>query len=328
MRRVFGVDRKHRRRPGCLLEWSGSAYRGLYFRQPARGLPGVPAGRLIEIVKGVFGLSTSPRLWFEKLVGEILTVKVPTPQGNLHFEQDKIDPCVLGGEETVGILETHVDDLLLLAQPSLREVVQASLSKVFPISEWEEDNFKYVGSNYVKTEAGYTISQTDYVEERLKYIDVPKGANKDGFHDNRTAVGCLSWLEKETRPDLACSASLAQSQQGSPTLQSIKDTNKAIQQAKEFRDHGVQIAPVPLSRMSLGGAMPNQVMRLWPTSSVTTWGRRSASWSWRYLAKGLGKGPAKPASWRGSPTLAKECADLLSLERPWRAVKGWSARFT
>ncbi|CAE6959768.1 HSP90 [Symbiodinium sp. CCMP2592] len=137
------------------------------------------------------------------------------------------------GGQTKGILETHVDDLLLLTERRLRKIVQAALSGIFPISEWEDDDFKYVGSNYAKTTEGYKITQTDYVHERLKLVDLPKGANQERvderlFHDNRTAVGCLSWLAKE-----------------------IKDTNRAIQQAKDFRESGITIAPIPLKEMSL-----------------------------------------------------------------------------
>ncbi|CAE7462138.1 GIP [Symbiodinium sp. CCMP2456] len=236
------------------------APRGLFFRQPARGLPGVPAGRLIEIIKGVFGLSTSPRLWFEKLVKDILELKLQGDGDEFHFEQDLIDPCVFQlvdrSGTTRGLLETHVDDLLLLTEEGLRKRVQERLSEAFPISEWEDDNFKYVGSTYEKNALGYKITQGDYVDERLKFIELPKGQNKEEvdarlFHDNRTAVGCLSWLAKETRPDLSCAASFAQSRQGSPSLQDVKETNKAIQQAKEFRSAGVQITPVPLEKMSL-----------------------------------------------------------------------------
>ena len=38
--------------------------RKLYVRPPREGIRGVPAGSLIELVKGVFGLKESPRLWW------------------------------------------------------------------------------------------------------------------------------------------------------------------------------------------------------------------------------------------------------------------------
>ena len=237
-----------------------AAPRGLYFKQPPRGLPGVEEGVLVEIIKGVFGLATSPRLWFEKLVQDIGKAKVELEEETLHFEQNDIDPCVFHLVDqqgnTRGLLETHVDDLLLLTEERLKKATQAKLSQVFPISEWEDDAFKYVGSNYKKDGEGYLITQEDYVEERLKYIDVPKGSNQDPvderlFHDNRTAVGCLSWLAKESRPDLACAANFAQARQGCPTMVDVKDTNKAIKQAKDYKEHGIKIRPIPLNEMCL-----------------------------------------------------------------------------
>ena len=48
------------------------APRQLFFHQPKRGIPTLEKGQLVEIVKGVFGLSTSPKLWWMKLSGELL----------------------------------------------------------------------------------------------------------------------------------------------------------------------------------------------------------------------------------------------------------------
>ena len=86
---------------------------------------------------------------------------------------------------------------------------------------------------------------------------MPKGANADEvatpelMQDNRTAVGCLSWLAKETRPDLACQANMAQVRQKGPTIGDIKATNGAIKQAKEFANMGVEIKAIPLERMAI-----------------------------------------------------------------------------
>ena len=109
---------------------------------------GVP----IEIAKGFFGLSTSPRLWFEKLVADVLALKVPAPgQGEIRFEQNLIDPCVFhlvlvegdgspkATEEgsTRGLLEAPVAGLLLCTLARFRDLVQEALRKLFPISDWE-----------------------------------------------------------------------------------------------------------------------------------------------------------------------------------------------
>lgn len=37
--------------------------RDIYVRPPSDGLPGVPPGALLKLVKGAYGLREAPRLW-------------------------------------------------------------------------------------------------------------------------------------------------------------------------------------------------------------------------------------------------------------------------
>ena len=237
------------------------APRSLFFEQPVRGLPGIDKGLLIEIVKGVFGLSTSPRLWFEKLSKEVKNMRVEVGSDVLSVEESLIDPCVFlivrNGQETCGVLEAHVDDLMLWTEEKFQSAVQAALSDMFLISEWEQDNFTYIGNEYAIANGGYIVKQEDYANNRLKFLDVPKGENADSFAspemvaDHRMAVGSLSWLAKETRPDLACAANMAQSVQKQPTVHDLKETNKAIKQAKDFAGHGLLFRKVPLDKLAI-----------------------------------------------------------------------------
>ena len=52
------------------------APRNLYFRQPRRGIPSLKPGQIIKVLRGVFGLSTSPKLWWMKLSSELLELNV------------------------------------------------------------------------------------------------------------------------------------------------------------------------------------------------------------------------------------------------------------
>ncbi|CAE7565069.1 unnamed protein product [Symbiodinium microadriaticum] len=71
------------------------APRRLYFRQPRRGIPSLEAGQIIEILKGVFGLSTSPKLWWLKLSRELREMSFDVPGvGKVVVEPNAIDPCV------------------------------------------------------------------------------------------------------------------------------------------------------------------------------------------------------------------------------------------
>ena len=76
----------HRGCSGRLLENGVPAPRNLYFEQPKRGIAGLVPGQLVAIVKGVFGLATSPNLWWMKLSGPGGDVrrKVLRPEAEHH----------------------------------------------------------------------------------------------------------------------------------------------------------------------------------------------------------------------------------------------------
>lgn len=178
------------------------AKRGFYFEPPRRGLDGVPEGSLIEIVKGVFGLVTSPRLWWEKLAEELRKIEVKVQGEVLRFEHHPLDPCLLllRGEDgrLHGLLLTHVDDLLLATSPGTMEETQAALSAIFPIADWEMDNFDYTGSNIKQNGSIIEVSQKPYVNTRLETVDIPKNVGPNDLADqvtkqhNMSTIGALS----------------------------------------------------------------------------------------------------------------------------------------
>lgn len=134
------------------------APRRLYFRQPKSGIASLQPGQLVEVLKGVFGLSTSPKLWWTKLSTDLKKMEIHVPGVNykLTIEQNPIDSCVfmivdpfLEDENRVrGLLLTHVDDLLLLTEPDLQHPIQQQLKEQFPIDEWETEKFEYVGCEF------------------------------------------------------------------------------------------------------------------------------------------------------------------------------------
>ena len=130
--------------------------RNLYMEQPVRGLPGVQKGVLIQMLKGVFGLCDSPRLWWEKLSTDLLAMEITVHETKLQFKQHPLDACFFllyddaGGLH--GALTTHVDDLLLGCPHRRHGGLRQALSGLFPISEWEDKSFDYVGSQVTQDE--------------------------------------------------------------------------------------------------------------------------------------------------------------------------------
>ena len=106
----------------------------------------------MEILKGVFGLLTSPKLWWLRLSGEVHDLELRRRGERIRVKQNDMDPCVfmlLGQESNKvhGLILTHVDDLLLLTDPEMRGLLQEALSKKFPVDKWTNDKFEYIGSS-------------------------------------------------------------------------------------------------------------------------------------------------------------------------------------
>lgn len=79
-------------------------------------------GQIIEVLKGVFGLSTSPKLWWMKLSHDLLELEVHHQDQKLRFTQNEIDPCIFAiikDDKTLALLLTHVDDIMLMSDQYL-----------------------------------------------------------------------------------------------------------------------------------------------------------------------------------------------------------------
>ena len=235
------------------------APRKLFFRQPKRGIPGLAPGQLVEIIKGVFGLSTSPKLWWLKLSSDLKSMQIQGEDEGIHVKQNSIDPCVfmLVGDQSAkvrGLLLTHVDDLLLLTEEGLRGKTQARLKELFPVDDWEDDNFSYVGCEYACSADEVEIKQKSYCESRVDKVTLGEitgddsPASAEQMEENRTAIGSVSWLAKMTRPDLQFQVSQAQRKQNKPTVKDLKETNKLVARVRDD--------PPGVPRRSLGQRPP------------------------------------------------------------------------
>jgi len=209
------------------------APRRLFFRQPVRGIRSLHPEQLIEILKGVFGLSTSPKLWWLKLSKDLLSIVVVIGEARFIVEQNEIDPCAFrlveqASRRVAGMIFTHVDDLMVMAENDLLIAFQKAVAEKFPVDDWESDSFEYVGCEYHVTSECVEIKQANYVETRLNKISIPSNikdedeVGKDLVDQHRSVVGCLSWLAKQTRPDLQFMVAQAQRVQGRPSLADIK----------------------------------------------------------------------------------------------------------
>jgi hypothetical protein len=184
-----------------------------------------------------------------KLSKEILAIKITINEQTLIIKQNTIDPCVFQvcdtheGGNVRGILLTHVDDIMLMTEKDLVEPIQKALQEKFPVEEWVADEFEYVGCEYKCTPTEIHITQKHYTAGRVDKVTakaLPDGStSREQIEENRTSIGSLSWLAKQTRPDLQFCVSQAQKRQNNPSQDDIKKTNKAVDAALAFQDKGI-----------------------------------------------------------------------------------------
>ena len=235
------------------------APRQLYFRQPRNGIPGLDSRQLVEIIKGVFGLSTSPKLWWMKLSSDIKGMVLDYDGEKVGVVQNPIDPCVfmLQGKDSKkvrGLMLTHVDDIMLLAEPALCPLVQKGLGELFPVEEWESGSFEYVGCEYCCTKDEVRITQKHYTDGRIQKISVKSSdvsVSAEQMEENRTVIGSLSWLSKQTRPDLRFGVSQAQKTQNDPSVADLIKVNKLVDTAIAHREEGIVLRKIPEEQLAV-----------------------------------------------------------------------------
>ena len=98
--------------------------------------PGCRRGyKLVQILKGV------PQ--------GLIRLDINVHKVKMRLRQHELDACffLLYDQNTTlrGTLTTHVDDLLLGCCKDMQKDLREALSGLFPISEWEEETFDYVG---------------------------------------------------------------------------------------------------------------------------------------------------------------------------------------
>ena len=81
---------------------------------------GSMSGKVARLNKSLYGLNQASRTFYKRLVSDLKRI---------GFEQSMSDPCVLRfmmGDEVVGMVAIHVDDILYAGTKSLTKVVVTS----------------------------------------------------------------------------------------------------------------------------------------------------------------------------------------------------------
>ena len=120
----------------------------VYVELPPGGIPGLPEGTLLKLLKPVYGLSDAPRAWFTKLKKTMI---------QLGLQQSLLDPCLYhywNKGQLEGILAVHVDDLMTTGSKTFEKNVLQQLRETFPFKHWKNGGGEFLGRTILRDSAG------------------------------------------------------------------------------------------------------------------------------------------------------------------------------
>ena len=236
----------------------------LYMFQPERGLPGLEQGRILKLLRPVYGRPDAPRAWYEAISGFIMN--------DMGYERSILDPALFihrdSNSNPDALLVLHVDDLMVATDGSVEvEKTVDMLFKRFPFGEWSlvKDNpngVTYCGKEVnLKDDSGETVvymKQKGFVDGRLESVPIDPDRRKTPTEpvspeeqgNFRSVLGSLQWLATQSRPDISFLVNQLQKRVNCLTVGDLEVANKVVRMVKKhdtavyFRNLGKDVAVV------------------------------------------------------------------------------------
>ena len=219
----------------------------LCVRPPREGIRGVPQNTLIElrihIVKGVFGLKESPRLWWLKL-----------RQALVDFGWEELTfataTFVLRGEDGTlcDMLVVHVDDGIWAGSGKKFLEAQSALQRMVNIKTEQASSFTLLvlGREVKQTPDMIEVNQEKYVQGiKSMYIPVVRRRQPDAplLEHEQTAYNSLvaqvAWPARSTMLGLCFDVSDLQQRSRSATISDMVRCNTVLRYARTMVQRGV-----------------------------------------------------------------------------------------
>ena len=264
----------------------------LFAEQPREGMPNMVPGQLIKILKTCYGLTDGPFAWYRHISRVLM---------ELGYEASRADPCLFllhgdqhhGQRPLLGIIALATDDLLHGGGPEHLERME-NLKKRYKMGKYQFSEGRFCGKNYRTTDDGsIIIDQEHFVQEKVHVIQIDSARRKQRYSkctdqeisDLRTLLGSLSWLAKESRPDLAGRTALLQQTLPQPRVRDLIEANLVAAEAYKHADSGIKVSAIPISNLRVGvisdaswgnakgEKMLENSLHDWWEESSTTWTR-------------------------------------------------------
>ncbi|CAK0841699.1 unnamed protein product [Prorocentrum cordatum] len=224
----------------------------LYVELPRTGIPDVEDGSLVELLKAMYGLGDAPLQWlsaFTKYAKEI------------GFQCSIFDSCVfyLRDEKGLhGIMGLTVDDIVG-GGDVLFDAACQKLRERFPFRAWRHNSGKYTGKELQQNEDNTEITiSPSFSSSSIQLINIATERRKEphsavtpeGLHQARRLCGSISFLARESRPDLSGPVSLLQGKMPNLVVDDLLEANRIGRMTKEFSSVILRIRRIPFHEMA------------------------------------------------------------------------------
>ena len=205
---------------------------------------GIPPGSVTRVQKACYGLVDAPLEWYRS---------VDSFLQQLGFERLWSDSCCWAlREEGVlrGLISGPVDDFLFAGKSgdTLWESKLQAIKDHFKWSDWEQGKFTQCGVIVEQTEAGFELSQPQYLDNLHEIsVNATRRKNREDPTSEkertqlRALLGGLSWHAQQVAPYLAADAGLLLTEVTRSTVDTIIRTNMLLAHAKVKQSYRMKI---------------------------------------------------------------------------------------
>ena len=184
--------------------------------------------------------------------------------------QSLADPCVFyslrhgedGQQRLGGVVAVATDDLLH-GGDEVHLQQMAKIQKKYKLGKYQFGQGRFTGKNFItQPDGSITVNQEHYTKEKLLMINIEKNRKRQRYShctekeisNLRASVGALSWLAKESRPDLAGKVALLQQSFPKPRVRDLIEANCITAEAQKTPESGIRIMPIKPENLRVGVA--------------------------------------------------------------------------
>ena len=251
--------------------------REVYMKLPAEC--GEMAGKIVKLVKAIYGLKTSSRDYTQAFCKKVLEFE----HDGCKFKQLYMDACIFrfvgkNGEEI--ILCHYVDDLILGTNSSdLREKVLEHIRQKWKVTD-EGQMTRFVGLNFARSSSGkkWTMSCAPYIDkigkrfsvDDGKYPDTPMDAafvvtpedlveepTEEMMTEYRSLIGSIGFAATTVRYDIAYAVSTLSRYLMKPNSKVIEAAKRVVRYLLKTKDFCITWSTEE------GDIDPERVNRIW-----------------------------------------------------------------